>query len=157
MPERNQFAGALCWHALAGLPRVVYGATINPLQGDDQSSDRLLEKTEIDALLGQPDRRDVLGARDHAFPLYLYNSGSRADEAERLGIGNLRLDASPAVTRSQRSTPAGARLSISLASVPEAITRILACRKSGVTARSAGQVGERQKQHPFFPCFNCSG
>jgi site-specific recombinase XerD len=56
-----------------------------------------LEKTEIDALLRQPDRRDVLGARDHALLLYLYNSGSRADEAARLSIGDLRLDASPAV------------------------------------------------------------
>lgn len=56
-----------------------------------------LEKTEIDALLRQPDRRDVLGARDHALLLYLYNSGSRADEAARLSIGDLRLAASPAV------------------------------------------------------------
>ena len=56
-----------------------------------------LEKTEIDTLLRQPDRRDVLGARDHALLLYLYNSGSRADEAARLRIGDLRLDASPAV------------------------------------------------------------
>ena len=48
-------------------------------------------------MLRQPDRRDVLGARDHALLLYLYNSGSRADEAARLRIGDLRLDASPAV------------------------------------------------------------
>jgi integrase/recombinase XerD len=56
-----------------------------------------LEKAEIDALLKQPNRRSALGARDHALLLYLYNSGSRADEAARLIIGNLRLDASPAV------------------------------------------------------------
>jgi integrase/recombinase XerD len=56
-----------------------------------------LEKAEIDALVRQPDRRTALGARDHALLLYLYNSGSRADEAARLTIGNLRLDSSPAV------------------------------------------------------------
>jgi integrase/recombinase XerD len=56
-----------------------------------------LEKAEMDALLKQPDRRTVLGARDHALLLYLYNSGSRADEAARLIIDNLRLDDSPAV------------------------------------------------------------
>jgi integrase/recombinase XerD len=56
-----------------------------------------LDKDEMDALLKQPDRRTALGARDHALLLYLYNSGSRADEAARLTIGNLRLDGSPAV------------------------------------------------------------
>jgi site-specific recombinase XerD len=56
-----------------------------------------LEKDEMDALLKQPNRHTALGARDHALLLYLYNSGSRADEAAQLRIGNLRLDASPAV------------------------------------------------------------
>jgi site-specific recombinase XerD len=56
-----------------------------------------LEKVEMDALLKQPNRRSALGARDHALLLYLYNSGSRADEAARLTIGNLQLDTSPAV------------------------------------------------------------
>jgi site-specific recombinase XerD len=56
-----------------------------------------LEKAEIDALLRQPDRRTALGARDHALLLYLYNSGSRADEAARLTIGSLRLGDAPAV------------------------------------------------------------
>ena len=56
-----------------------------------------LEKDEMDALLNQPHRGTALGARDHALLLYLYNSGSRADEAAQLTIGNLRLDSSPAV------------------------------------------------------------
>jgi site-specific recombinase XerD len=56
-----------------------------------------LEKEEMDALLKQPNRGTALGTRDHALLLYLYNSGSRADEAARLIIGNLRLDDSPAV------------------------------------------------------------
>lgn len=56
-----------------------------------------LEKTEIDALLRQPDRRTAQGARDHALLMFLYNSGARADEAARLTVGNLRLADSPSV------------------------------------------------------------
>jgi integrase/recombinase XerD len=56
-----------------------------------------LEKTEMDALLNQPDRRTSLGARDHALLLFLYNSGARADEAAKLTVGNLQLGASPSV------------------------------------------------------------
>jgi site-specific recombinase XerD len=56
-----------------------------------------LEKAEIDGLLEQPNRRSALGSRDYVLLLYLYNSGPRADEAARLTIGNLQLDASTAV------------------------------------------------------------
>lgn len=56
-----------------------------------------LEKAEMDALLGQPDRRTALGARNHALLLFLYNSGARADEAARLTIGCLQLGTSPSV------------------------------------------------------------
>lgn len=56
-----------------------------------------LEKTEMDALLKQPDRRTARGARDRALLMFLYNSGARADEAARLIIGSLRLAASPSV------------------------------------------------------------
>jgi site-specific recombinase XerD len=56
-----------------------------------------LERTEIEALLKQPDRRTALGARDHALLLFMYNSGARADEAARLAIHNLQLGTSPAV------------------------------------------------------------
>ena len=56
-----------------------------------------LEKTEIEALLNQPDRRTSLGARDYVLLLFLYNSGARADEAAKLRIGNLQLGASPSV------------------------------------------------------------
>ncbi|RWB95787.1 MULTISPECIES: tyrosine-type recombinase/integrase [unclassified Mesorhizobium] len=56
-----------------------------------------LEKAEMDALLGQPDRRVSLGARDHALLLFLYNTGARADEAAKLTVGNLQLGASPSV------------------------------------------------------------
>jgi site-specific recombinase XerD len=56
-----------------------------------------LEKTEIDALLKQPDRTTTMGTRDHAIMLFLYNSGARADEAARLTVGNLQLGTSPSV------------------------------------------------------------
>jgi integrase/recombinase XerD len=56
-----------------------------------------LEKPELDALLRQPDRRGVLGARDHALLLFLYNSGARADEAAKLTVGSLQMGTSPAV------------------------------------------------------------
>jgi integrase/recombinase XerD len=56
-----------------------------------------LERAEMEALLKAPDRRTVLGDRDHAVLLFLYNSGARADEAAGLLIGNLHLKASPAV------------------------------------------------------------
>jgi integrase/recombinase XerD len=56
-----------------------------------------LEKTEIDALLNQPDRRTAVGVRDHILLLFLYNSGARADEAARLIVSNLLLGTSPSV------------------------------------------------------------
>lgn len=56
-----------------------------------------LEKTELDALLREPDCRTSLGARDHALLLFLYNTGARADEAARLTVGNLHLGTSPSV------------------------------------------------------------
>ena len=56
-----------------------------------------LEKAEMDALLNQPDRATSLGARDHALLLFLYNSGARAEEAAKLTIGGLQLDAPSSV------------------------------------------------------------
>lgn len=50
-----------------------------------------LEKAEMDSLLAQPDRRTLLGNRDHALLLFLYNSGARADEAAKLTIDSLQL------------------------------------------------------------------
>ncbi len=52
-----------------------------------------LDKPEIDALLACPDRRTPQGRRDHGLLLFLYNSGARADEAAKLTISDLNLDA----------------------------------------------------------------
>jgi site-specific recombinase XerD len=50
-----------------------------------------LEKPEMDALLAAPDRGNSQGRRDHALLLFLYNTGSRADEAAQLKIADLML------------------------------------------------------------------
>jgi len=55
-----------------------------------------LDKPEMDALLGAPDRRTNEAARDHALLLFLYNAGARADEAARLTVADLDLGPSPA-------------------------------------------------------------
>lgn len=56
-----------------------------------------LDKHEVDALLHVPDRRTVLGTRDHALLLFLYNSGARADEAASVRVSSLHLGTSPSV------------------------------------------------------------
>ena len=50
-----------------------------------------LDKPQMDALLGAPDRRTAQGRRDHALLLFLYNSGTRAQEAAQLLISELDL------------------------------------------------------------------
>jgi site-specific recombinase XerD len=53
-----------------------------------------LEKPEMDALLSSPNRETAQGRRDYALLLFLYNSGSRADEAAQLLIRDLDLNSS---------------------------------------------------------------
>jgi integrase/recombinase XerD len=50
-----------------------------------------LEKPEIDALLDAPNPATLLGNRDRALLLFMYNSGARADEAAKLCIDDLNL------------------------------------------------------------------
>jgi integrase/recombinase XerD len=54
-----------------------------------------LEKAEMDALLAAPDLTTAQGRRDHALLLFLYNSGTRADEAAQVLIGDLQLGLEP--------------------------------------------------------------
>ena len=53
-----------------------------------------LEKPEMDALLSSPNRQTAQGRRDYVLLLFLYNSGSRADEAAQLLINHLDLASS---------------------------------------------------------------
>ncbi|MBY0545209.1 MAG: site-specific integrase [Gammaproteobacteria bacterium] len=50
-----------------------------------------LEKLEMDALLNAPDKTTKQGNRDYTLLLFLYNTGSRADEVAQLTIGDLDL------------------------------------------------------------------
>lgn len=56
-----------------------------------------LETAEVDALMHAPDPRTRIGLRDRALLLFLYNTGARAAEVERLKIEDLELDSSPLV------------------------------------------------------------
>jgi len=53
-----------------------------------------LEKAEMDALLAAPNRQTPQGRRDYALLLFLYNSGTRAEEAAQLLIGDLNAPSS---------------------------------------------------------------
>jgi len=53
-----------------------------------------LDKSEMEALLAVPDSQTAQGHRDRALLLFLYNSGARAEEAARLLIAELFLNAS---------------------------------------------------------------
>jgi integrase/recombinase XerD len=68
-----------------------------PLRRSPIPSIPYLEKEEIDALLGAPDRQTSQGRRDHALLLFLYNTGARADEAARVSVGDLSFGPSPSV------------------------------------------------------------
>jgi site-specific recombinase XerD len=60
-----------------------------PFKKTTKASVPYLNKPEIDALLACPDRSIAQGRRDYGLLLFLYNSGSRADEAAHLTIGNI--------------------------------------------------------------------
>jgi site-specific recombinase XerC len=47
----------------------------------------------MDSLLAAPDRQTPQGQRDYALLLFLYNSGTRADEAAQLIVRDLHTDA----------------------------------------------------------------
>ena len=50
-----------------------------------------LDKPQMDALLGAPDRHTSQGRRDYPLLLFLYNSGARAEEAAQLLVRELDL------------------------------------------------------------------
>ncbi len=54
-----------------------------------------LEKGEMEALLAAPDLATAQGRRDHAVLQFLYNAGTRADEAAQVQIGDLNLPRVP--------------------------------------------------------------
>jgi site-specific recombinase XerD len=56
-----------------------------------------LEKSEMDAVLQFFNRKTLLGYRNHALLLFLYNTGARADEAAHVHVADLALGRSPSV------------------------------------------------------------
>jgi site-specific recombinase XerD len=57
-----------------------------------------LEPEQMKAVLAQPDRRTVMGVRDHALLLFLYNTGARVAEALALRLEDIQA-ARPAAVR----------------------------------------------------------
>lgn len=66
-----------------------------PFKRAAKTSITYLEKPEMDALLAAPDRNSRQGRRDYALLLFLYNTGTRADEAAQLSVGDLHLTHAP--------------------------------------------------------------
>jgi integrase/recombinase XerD len=68
-----------------------------PLKRGFKTSLPYLEEAEMKALLDTPDRKSAQGLRDYALLLFLYNTGTRADEAACVTVGDLYLEDPPAV------------------------------------------------------------
>jgi integrase/recombinase XerD len=66
-----------------------------PFKKAPQRSIGYMEKAEMDALLGAPNRETAQGRRDYAVLLFLYNSGARADEVAQALIADLHLPSAP--------------------------------------------------------------
>jgi integrase/recombinase XerD len=66
-----------------------------PLKKAPKALVTYLEKPEMDALLATPNMTTAQGRRDHALLLFLYNAGTRADEAAHVQIGDLTLPQVP--------------------------------------------------------------
>ena len=62
-----------------------------PFKKCTQTPGAYLEKVEIDALLAAPNLKTAQGQRDHLLLLFLYNTGTRADEAAQVLVGDLNL------------------------------------------------------------------
>lgn len=98
---RNQRLAAL--HALARFigdrspERITWCAQITsiPFKRTSKPAMPYLDKPEMDALLDAPDTSTPQGLRDYALLLFLYNTGTRADEAARVSIAALELDHAP--------------------------------------------------------------
>src|SRR6516164_2627286 len=92
---RNQHLAAI--HALARFvgehspEHIGWCAQIRsiPFKKSSKAVIAYLDKPQMDALLAAPDRQTAQGRRDHALLLFLYNAGTRAEEAAQLHIGDL--------------------------------------------------------------------
>jgi site-specific recombinase XerD len=98
IPTRNQRLAAI--HALARFvgehspEHIAWCGQIRsiPFKKASKAVVPYLEKPQMDALLGAPDRTTIQGCRDHALLLFLYNLGARAQEAAQLLTSELDLE-----------------------------------------------------------------
>jgi len=97
IPTRNQRLAAI--HSLARFVALHSPEHIDwcqkicaiPFKKCTRTPAAYLEKAEIDALLAAPNLRTAQGQRDHLLLLFLYNTGTRADEAAQVMVGDLNL------------------------------------------------------------------
>ena len=66
-----------------------------PFKKTKRSVVSYLDKSEMDAILETPDVTTAQGYRDQSLLLYLYNTGTRADEAAQALIGDLSIGGPP--------------------------------------------------------------
>lgn len=64
-----------------------------PLKRTHSSPAHYLEPEDVRLILKQPDRRTVLGTRDYALLLFIYNTGARVSEALAVCVKDLSLTA----------------------------------------------------------------
>ena len=102
---RNQRLAAIhAWARYVGSGNSEYLAWCNeirsvPFKKSELFQREYMTKQEMNALLNAPDRETDQGRRDYALLLFMYNTGTRADEAARLTINDLRLNDSPPCCR----------------------------------------------------------
>jgi site-specific recombinase XerD len=88
---RGSRPGAFCGRAQSGAYCLVRQIRSVPFRKPSKTVIPYLDKPQMDALLAAPDRETVQGRRDHALLQFLYNSGTRAEEAAQLLVGELDL------------------------------------------------------------------
>lgn len=62
-----------------------------PIKKGPQKTITYLDRSEMDALLDEPEKQTKQGQRDYALILLLYNTGARANEVAQMTISNLSL------------------------------------------------------------------
>ena len=90
--------------------QVIEGALAVPMKRFDKPMLGFLTRPEMQAILDAPDPASWAGRRDRAFFGVLYNTGARVSELIELRVGDVVLEASPAVHlrgkgRKERSVP----------------------------------------------------
>ena len=84
----HAFAKFIAEHSPEHIPWCA-GIRAVPFKRFDRAALCYLDKPEMDALIAAPRSSRVIGRRDHALLLFLYNTGARASEAAAVTIGDV--------------------------------------------------------------------